>query len=100
MVVGAEEVAPPIIERVEEPVLQDDPAVLSDHSTVVPEAFFFLHEAAIQDACPLYVSAGNPAPSQQHQREERVGQPRDVTHPRQAAPACAELLPRPIRVLI
>src|SRR5829696_5129715 len=44
VVVGAEKVAPPIVESVEEPVLQDDPAVLPDRSSVVPEVFLFLHE--------------------------------------------------------
>src|SRR5918999_1343735 len=85
VVVGSEKVAPPVIERVEEPVLQDDPAVLSNHAAVVGEVFLSLHQATVQDPCPLHIPTRNSAPSQQRQREERICQPRDVTHAREAA---------------
>src|SRR5687767_88388 len=100
VVVGAEDVAPPVIESVEEPVPQHDPTVLANHVTVVPEALSLLHEAAVQDAPPLHVPAGDPPPSQQRQGEERVRQPRDVADAREAAPAGPESLLGPIGVRV
>ena len=100
VVVGAEDVAPPVIESVEEPVPQHDPTVLANHITVVREALSLLHEAAVQDAPPLHVPARDPPPGQQRQGEERVCQPRDVADAREAAPAGPESLLRPIGVRV
>src|SRR5918992_964602 len=65
VVVGAEKVAPPVIERVEEPVLQDDPARLPNHATVVLVVFLFLHQVAVHDARSLHAFSRHPTSEQQ-----------------------------------
>src|SRR5919199_6140676 len=72
VVIGAEKVAPPVIESVEQPVLQDDPAVLTNHATMVLVVLLLLHQVAIHDACSLHTPSRHPTSEQQSQRKERV----------------------------
>src|SRR4051794_40728495 len=95
-VVGSEKIAPPVIEWVEQPVLQDDPAGLPNHATMVLVVLLFLHKAAVHDARSLHAFPRHPTSEQQSQREERVRQARDVAHACEPASTGAEGLLGPI----
>src|SRR5215211_766389 len=80
VIVGTEKVAPPVIERVEQPVLQDDPAGLPNHPTVVLVVFLLLHQITVNYTLSLHVFSRHPTSEQQSQREECISEARDVSH--------------------
>src|SRR5215212_12199282 len=95
VVVGPEEAAPPVVEWVEEPVLQHHPAVLAGYPAVVAVVLALLgHYALVGDrgrGCGL---PRHPPPGKQRDRVEGVHEAGDVPDAREPAPPGSEGLTR------
>src|SRR5215212_782711 len=99
MVVGAEEPAPPIVERVEEPVLQHYPTVLAERTPVVAIVFVLGHYALVGLKGRRRCFSGHPAAGKQRDRVQGVDEAGKVPDARQTAPPGPECLPRLLAVL-
>ena len=99
VVVGAEEPAPPVVEGVEEPVLQDHPAVLAEHAPVVAVVLVLGHYALVGFQGCRRGLPGDPAAGEERDGVQGVHEAREVTDARQTPPPGPEGLPRLFTVL-
>jgi hypothetical protein len=86
VIVGAIESRAPVVERVEQPVLQNDPAILAEHPTVVGVMLVFGQDVRVGGAARGRRAPGHPSPSQEGYREESIRNAGDVTDPSQTTP--------------
>jgi hypothetical protein len=76
VVVGTVEFRAPVVERVEKPVLQNYPAILAEHPTVVAVLLAFGHHALVMYRCHGRRLPGNSTPSQEGEGIEGIHQAR------------------------
>src|SRR5215212_2472379 len=99
VVVGAEEPAPPVVERVEKPVLQDDPTVLAEHAPVVAVVFVFGHYALVGHGSRGGRLPRHPAAGEERDRVQGVDEAGEVPDAGETAPTGPEGPPRALAVL-
>src|SRR5215217_5935304 len=85
VIVGAIEFRAPVVERIEKPVLQNYPAILAEHPTVVAVLLTFGHDALVEDRRRGRRLPRDPAPSQKSNRIEGIRNARQVPYTRQSA---------------
>src|SRR5690606_4028091 len=83
----------PVVVGVEKPVLEHDPAALPYHPPVIAGVSALLHETLVGKLRRRRRIAGQAAPRQQHQRNQRLDRAGEVAYPRQP-PACLEVVTR------
>ena len=91
VVVGAMERASPVVEGVEEPVLQHRPAGIAKDAAVI-RVRAIVGGGAVPQGRAASDAAGHPAAQQQRAGKQGIGEARQVTDPRQATRPAPEAL--------